>query len=76
MQNDLLHEVGNRVRELREEKKFSQEQLANLCNTDASYIRKLESGRLNISVRRLYHICGALGVTLDMFFGGIGTNVK
>ena len=50
------------------EKNFTQEKLAYLCQTDASYIRKVEAGKVNISVKRLHKITEMLGVTLSELF--------
>ena len=68
MHDKLLESIGMKVKELRLEKHFTQEKLAYLCQTDASYIRKVESGKVNISVKRLYKITEELDVTLSEIF--------
>ena len=53
---------GERVRELRKQKKFSQESLALACDLDRTYIGGVERGERNISLINIYNIAAALGV--------------
>ncbi|MDI6710423.1 MAG: helix-turn-helix transcriptional regulator [Bacillota bacterium] len=60
--------IGQRVKELREEAKISGNRLAKLVGLDASQISKIENGAANPSLDSLIRICSALGITLADFF--------
>ena len=63
--------VGKRIREVRKEKGFSQEELAGRADLDRTYMTSVECGRRNISIINLHKIAKALGVTLEELFRGI-----
>ena len=63
--------VGKRIREVRKEKGFSQEELAARADLDRTYMTSVECGRRNISIVNLHKIAKALGVTLEELFRGI-----
>lgn len=54
---------GTRVREIRKQKKLSQEALALACGLDRTYIGGVERGERNISIINIYKISRALGVS-------------
>jgi transcriptional regulator with XRE-family HTH domain len=70
--NDILQAFGKRVRELRLKRGLSQEDLAELCNLDRTYISGMERGHRNLGLRNVAVIASALKVTLAEFFQGIG----
>lgn len=53
--------VGANVRRLRVERKLTQEQLAHDAEIDVTYLRGIEAGRRNPSVRVLSNIAAILG---------------
>jgi transcriptional regulator with XRE-family HTH domain len=59
---------GERVRELRRKKGFSQEALALACGLDRTYIGSVERGERNISLLNIYKIAKALGVKARELF--------
>ena len=61
-------EVANRIRELREAKKMTQNALANAAGVSPTYIYQLERGEKSPTVEYLAHICWGLGLTLKDFF--------
>ena len=63
--------IGNRIREVRKEKGYSQEELAALADLDRTYMTSVECGKRNISIVNLHRIAKALGVTLEELFRGI-----
>lgn len=65
---DIRALVGRRVKELRQERKISQEKLALLANLDRTYITSVETGKRNISMINLQKICRALHCDLAQFF--------
>jgi transcriptional regulator with XRE-family HTH domain len=58
----IQKQFGERVREIRKQKKLSQEALALACDLDRTYIGGVERGERNISLINIYKIAAALGV--------------
>jgi transcriptional regulator with XRE-family HTH domain len=67
---ERLEPFGLRVRELREKRKLTQEELADLSGLNRPYLTLVESGKENISVVNLLAIANALGVTPAELFSG------
>lgn len=65
---DIKESIGERIRELREQQKLSQEKLAEFANLDRTYINSVEKGKRNISIINIEKIANALGYTLREFF--------
>ena len=59
---------GQRVRQLRIEKRLSQEGLALACDLDRTYIGGVERGERNVSLVNIEKIAQALGVPLRELF--------
>lgn len=65
---DIKKQFGDQVRELRTEKKLSQEALANKCKLHRTYIGNVERGEKNISLENIEKIAKALEVkVIDLF---------
>jgi len=62
---DLLITLGKRIRELRLERKLTQDELGFVCNNHGEQIGRIERGELNVS------IC-----TLDVISKGLEINLK
>ena len=67
----LLSRFGQRIRELRQAKDLSQEDLAELCDLDRTYISSLERGKRNVSLRNIAALAASLEVSLAQLFEGI-----
>lgn len=67
----LLVSLGKRIRALRSEKGWSQEQLAFECGLHRTYLGHVELGKKNISFNNLVTISAALGITLSELFAGL-----
>jgi transcriptional regulator with XRE-family HTH domain len=65
---NIKKKFGIRVKQLRIEKKLSQEALAIDANVDRGYLSNLENGKGNISIENIEKILDALGVTFNEFF--------
>ena len=59
---DVLVQLGKRIRALREERKISQEELADRADIHRNYISQIEGGKRNISFYKLVKIARALQV--------------
>jgi transcriptional regulator with XRE-family HTH domain len=67
-ENGLLIRFGQRVRFLRKQKGWSQEQLADETGLHRTYIGSVERGEQNISLKNIAKIANALNVTIvDLF---------
>lgn len=63
--SQLQQKIGNRIRELRESKGISQQNLAAVCNFEKANLSRIEAGRTNPTVSTLYKISQALGITIS-----------
>jgi len=61
----LQQKIGNRIRELRESKGISQQNLAAVCNFEKANLSRIEAGRTNPTISTLYKISQALEITLS-----------
>ena len=61
--------VGQRLKELRTEKKLTQKQLAEILNTNNSSICDWECGRTEPSIDYIVAICKFFDVTSDYLLG-------
>lgn len=61
-------DVGNRIRQLREQKGWHKGTLATKAGISPSYIPKLENGEKSPTVETLNAICLAFDITLVQFF--------
>lgn len=64
----LLVEFGKRIRRVRDLKSISQEALAHQAELDRSYVSGVERGVRNISLKNIYRLAEALGVSPTEFF--------
>ena len=65
---DIKEKFGQKVKELRENKSFSIEQLANISNVDRNYISDIEKGKRNVSIEIMEKIILALDTDFIEFF--------
>ena len=64
-------QLGKRIKYLRLQKGWSQEDLALEANINKNYISDLERGTRNPSLKVLERICVALNITFEVLFKGI-----
>lgn len=75
MGDSVCTHFGKRIRLLRMSAGLSQEQLANLCNLDRTYIGGIERGERNPALKNIQRLAEALDVSLSVLFENIeGTN--
>lgn len=63
--------LGNRVRELRRKKGFSQESFADHCGLHRTYMGGIERGEHNLTIQTALTIARGLGISLSKLFSGI-----
>jgi transcriptional regulator with XRE-family HTH domain len=69
--DNLTELVGNRIRNLRKDKGWSQEELAHASGLHVTYIGKLERSEHQLTLESLSKITKALNISLEQFFHGI-----
>ena len=68
---DILERFGQRVRELRAERGWSQDRFAHECGLDRTYMGGIERGERNLALRNIERIANALGVTISHLMSGL-----
>jgi transcriptional regulator with XRE-family HTH domain len=64
---NIKEKFGSKVKELREQKGFSIEFLANISNVDRTYISDIEKGKRNVSIEIMEKIILALETDFATF---------
>lgn len=62
---DIKKQFGEKIRQIRKQKKISQEELAFRANLHRTYISDIERGVRNVSLENIQKISKALGVAID-----------
>ena len=65
----FLRDLGNRIREKRLERGWTQDQLGEKCNLHRTFIGSVERGERNISILNLRLLAGVLRVGLAELLG-------
>lgn len=68
---EILILLGLRIKKLRGELGLSQEEFADKCGFDRTYISMIERGKRNISLSNLYRVAAGLGVSVSKLTEGI-----
>ena len=68
MPNDVLSVLGARLKKARNDRDFTQEQLADLTGLSARHIANIEKGDVNPSFEVLSTLVKTLGVSFDAIF--------
>lgn len=66
--SEILIKFGERVRQLRKEKRMSQEELADKANLHRTYIGMIERAEKNVTLINIEKIAKALEVSIQDFF--------
>lgn len=61
---ELQQKIGERIKEIRESKMISQQNLAAMCNFEKGNMSRIESGRTNTTIATIYKISQALGMKM------------
>lgn len=68
---DILTRFGQRIRDLRKAKGYSQEGFAAECQLDRTYIGGIERGERNLSLRNVELLANTLEVSISELFRGL-----
>jgi len=69
--NFFYKRLGENVISERCRRNISQEQLGLLCDTDRTYIARIEEGKANPTIRALYKIAKGLKIKLSRLLRGV-----
>lgn len=58
----IYREIGQKIRTLRNKRKLTQEDLAEMIKMDARSVIAIETGQRNPTLKTLYRICRALKI--------------
>ena len=70
VKKEINIQIGEQIKQAREQAKFTQEQLAERIDVSPQYISDLERGVVGVSVATLKRICTVLGVASDQILFG------
>lgn len=66
---EILKIMGNRIKELRKEKRLRQTEVAELLEVTPQHYQKIEYGKVNISALTLCTLADYFGVSTDYLLG-------
>lgn len=61
--------VARKIKQFREQRKLTVQELAYRCNIERSNLSRIEAGRSNCTIKTLFIICEALDIKLADLFG-------
>lgn len=64
----IIEKFGHKIKQLREQKGYSIEYLANIANIDRTYISDIEKGKRNVSLLIIEKLSKALEVNIQELF--------
>ncbi len=68
---NITERFGRRTRELRQRANLSQEEFAERCDLDRTYISGIERGKRNVALRNIEAIARALNVSISELMNGV-----
>lgn len=68
MKQDINYFLGNTIRKYREERNYTQEDFAHLCDISRAYYGRIERGEHSITVETCKKIADAFGIPLYYLF--------
>jgi transcriptional regulator with XRE-family HTH domain len=67
----ILKALGQRIRELRTERGYSQEAFADKCGVHRTFMGTIERGESNLSFQNIAKVAATLGVSLSTLFSDL-----
>jgi transcriptional regulator with XRE-family HTH domain len=68
---NITDRFGQRLRGLRQRASLSQEEFAERCDLDRTYISGIERGKRNVALRNIEAIARALNITISELLRGV-----
>lgn len=63
-EKDIYILIGKRIKDIRENKGMTQQQVSDICDFEKSTVSRIEAGRTNLTIKNLYKISMALDVQM------------
>jgi transcriptional regulator with XRE-family HTH domain len=71
MASDICELFGERIRQLRGKRGWSQEELAHRVGMDVSYLSEVENGKKEPCLRKIKELAQGLGLTVSRLMQGL-----
>lgn len=68
---EIQARLGRKIRKLRQEKGWSQEEFADKCGIGRAHMSLIERGQQNLTLATLHTICDVLGISMSMVLRGV-----
>lgn len=68
---EFIKKSGERLRQIREERKISQQDLSYITDISKNQIGRIERGEINFGISTIYELCNALEISMGDFFSKI-----
>lgn len=68
---ELTRHIGNRIRECRNERKLTIEDLAVAAEMEYTQLSRIERGKINTGIFHIYKIAGSLGIGMHDLLSGL-----
>lgn len=63
-EKDIYILIGGKIKDIRESKGMTQQQISDICDFEKSTVSRIEAGRTNLTIKTLYKICQSMGVKM------------
>ncbi len=63
--------LGKRIRKLRSQRGWSQEEFSDVCSINRSYMGRIERGELNLTLDSLEKVARGLGISVSALLKGV-----
>jgi transcriptional regulator with XRE-family HTH domain len=68
--------IGQRIKKIRKEKRFTQEKLAEILEISTVYVSQMENGKTKLSLEMLVRIANLLNVAPGYFLTGVSCETQ
>lgn len=68
---DIRTALGLRIKELRDERGFTQRAFAEASGIDRSYLAAIENGEINVGIKTIERIAKGFGLTVGQLMEGL-----
>jgi len=68
---DILNQIGTNLKEFRNSKQMSTQELADITNISKSTVVRIENGKLNPTIVMLHRICNTLTINVSDLVKGV-----
>jgi transcriptional regulator with XRE-family HTH domain len=69
---DTQVRLGQKIRQLRKQKGWSQEEFADKCGLGRAHMSLIERGQQNLTLATLESLCKVLGISMSAILKGVG----